>query len=143
MLLMLRRTGLGRAKRISFSTPPTLLKQFDDSLKMLSYEDRSKALQIAMKNFVTEYSWEQEQKIGAGAILLTYDHESHGLQEALTDIQHRFRSIVNSTTHIHLDESRCLEMISVKGRMDRIQALAKAIMKMRGITQLKLSTVTP
>jgi metal-responsive CopG/Arc/MetJ family transcriptional regulator len=34
-------------------------------------------------------------------------------------------------------------MISAEGKMDRIQALAKAIMKMRGITQLKLSTVTP
>jgi CopG family nickel-responsive transcriptional regulator len=139
----LRKTGLGRVERISFSTSPGLLRQFDDSLKVLGYRDRSKALQVAMKNFVTEYSWKQGQQIGAGAILLTYDHESHGLQEALTDIQHHYRSIVNSTVHIHLDESRCLEMISVKGRMDHIQALAKAIMRMRGITQLKLSTVTP
>jgi len=49
--------------------------------------------------------------------------------------------VVNSTTHIHLDESRCLEIISVRGRMDRIQALAKYIMRKRGVTQLKLSTV--
>jgi CopG family nickel-responsive transcriptional regulator len=138
---MLRKTGLGRVDRISFSTPPTLLKQFDDSLKVLGYRDRSKALQIAMKNFITEYAWKQGQQIGAGAILFTYDHESHGLQEALTDIQHHFRGIVNSTTHIHLDESRCLEMISVKGRTEQINALAKAIMKTRGITQIKLSTV--
>ena len=40
-----------------------------------------------------------------------------GLQEALTDIQHRFRSVVNSTTHIHLDESRCMEIISVRGKL--------------------------
>lgn len=133
--------SLGRVERISFSTPPGLLKQFDDSLKMLGYKDRSRALQIAMKNFVTEYSWKKGQQIGAGAILLTYDHESHGLQEALTDIQHHFRSIVNSTTHIHLDESRCLEIISVRGKVERIQSLAKNIMKKRGVTQLKLSTV--
>lgn len=132
-----------RVDRISISTPPELLRQFDDSLRTLGYKDRSKALQIAMKNFVTEYAWKQGQQKGAGAILLTYDHESHGLQEALTDVQHHYRSIVNSTTHIHLDESQCLEMISVQGRMDHIHALAKAIMKIRGITQLKLSTVTP
>jgi CopG family nickel-responsive transcriptional regulator len=131
-----------KVERISFSTPPALLKQFDDSLTMLDYKDRSKALQIAMRNFITEYAWRKEaEESGAGAILLTYDHSSHGLQEALTDIQHQFRSVVNSTTHIHLDESRCLEIISVKGRVDRIQALAKNIMKRRGVKQLKLSTV--
>jgi CopG family nickel-responsive transcriptional regulator len=140
---MLGKVSVGRVERISFSTPPALLKQFDDSLRMLGYRDRSKALQIAMKNFVTEYSWKQGQQVGAGAILLTYNHETHGLQEALTDIQHHFRTIINSTTHIHLDESRCLEMISVRGRTEHIQALAKAIMKVRGITQMKLSTVAP
>jgi len=134
---------LVRVERISFSTPPALLKRFDESLRMLGYEDRSKALQVAMSNFVTEYAWRKEGgKPGAGAILLTYNHESHGVQEALTEIQHRFRSVVNSTTHIHLDESRCLEIISVKGKIERIQALAKLIMKKRGVTQLKLSTVT-
>jgi len=133
---------LVRVERISFSTPPALLKQFDDSLRMLGYKDRSKALQIAMRNFITEYAWRKEGgKPGAGAILLTFDHDSHGLQEALTDIQHRFRSVVNSTTHIHLDESRCLEIISVTGKMERIRALANDIMKKRGVTQLKLSTV--
>ena len=131
-----------KVERISFSTPPELLKQFDDSLRTLGYKDRSTALQIAMRNFITEYAWRKEEgKPAAGAILLTYDHSSHGLQEALTDIQHQFRSIVNSTTHIHLDESRCLEIISVRGKVERIQSLAKNIMKKRGVTQLKLSTV--
>ena len=133
---------LGRVERISFSAPPALLKQFGDSLRILGYTDRSKALQIAMRNFITEYAWTKEgERFGAGAILLTYDHESHGLQEALTDIQHEFRSVVNSTTHVHLDESRCLEIISVRGKMERIQALAKSIMRRRGVKQIKLTTV--
>ena len=131
-------TTMVRVERISFSTPPALLKQFDDSLRTLGYEDRSKALQIAMRNFITEYAWKREAgKSGGGAILLAYDHSSHGLQETLTDIQHRFRSVVNSTTHIHLDETRCMEIISVRGQIDRIQGLAKDIMKKRGVTQLR------
>jgi CopG family nickel-responsive transcriptional regulator len=131
-----------KVERISFSTPPILLKQFDDSIRNLGYGDRSKALQIAMRNFITEYSWKKhEDAEGAGAILLTYDHDSHGLQEALTDIQHQFRGTINSATHIHLDESRCLEIISVRGKMKGIHSLAKAIMRMRGIMQLKISIV--
>jgi len=128
--------------RISFSTPPTLLKQFDDLIRTLGYEDRSKALQIAMRNFVSENAWKIDERAdGAGAILLTYNHESHGLQETLTEVQHQFRDTINSTTHIHLDESKCLEIISVRGKMKNIYALAKAIMKRRGITQLKISIV--
>ena len=95
-----------------------------------------------MRNFITEHAWKtNEDASGAGAILLTYNHDSHGLQELLTDVQHQFRDTINSTTHVHLDESKCLEIISVRGKMKRIYNLAKAIMKKRGIMQLKISIV--
>jgi CopG family nickel-responsive transcriptional regulator len=108
----------------------------------MGYEDRSRALQIAMTNFITEYTWTAEKgRAGVGAILFTYSHRPHGLQEALVDIQHQYRDVVNSTTHIHLDESRCLEIVSVRGQTDKIQELARKLMKTRGVTQLKLSVV--
>ena len=134
---------MDRVERISFSTPPALQEQFDDSLRTLGYKDRSKVLQIAMRNFITEYAWKVERgTVGAGAVLLTYDHRSHGVQEALTDVQHVYRDTIGSTTHIHLDESRCLEIISIKGRLERIQDMAKELMKTKGVSQLKLSTVS-
>jgi CopG family nickel-responsive transcriptional regulator len=134
---------LAKVDRFSFSTPPKLMKQFDDSLRAIGYKDRSKGLQVAMRNFVTEYNFRGEKnKLGAGAVLLTYDHRSHGVQEALTDIQHHYRDTINSTTHIHLDEFRCLEIISVKGRLETIQGMAKDLMKTKGVSQLKLSTVS-
>jgi len=134
---------MGRVGRISFSTPSALVKQFDQSLSALGYEDRSRALQMAMRNFITEYAWKAEKgKLGAGAVLLTYDHETHGIQEELTHAQHRYRDVISSTMHIHLDESRCLEIISVKGKLERIQTLAKELMKTRGVSQFKLSTIS-
>jgi len=119
------------------------MEEFDDSLRVIGYKDRSKGLQVAMRNFITEYNWKGEKgKLGAGAILLTYDHRSHGVQEALTDVQHHYRDTINSTTHIHLDETRCLEIISVKGKLKRVQVMAKDLMKTKGVSQLKLSTVS-
>jgi CopG family nickel-responsive transcriptional regulator len=95
-----------------------------------------------MRDFVTEYAWKVgKSRLGAGAVLLTYDHRSHGVQEALTDVQHHYRDTISSTTHMHLDEFRCLEIISVKGNLERIQVMAKALMKTRGVSQLKLTTV--
>ena len=134
---------MGRVGRISFSTPSALVRQFDQSLDELGYEDRSKALQMAMRNFITEYAWKAEKgKLGAGAVLLTYAHETHGIQEELTHAQHQYRDVISSTMHIHLDESRCLEIISVKGKLERIQTMAKELMKTRGVSQFKLSTIS-
>jgi len=129
-------------ERTSFSVSPTLLRRFDEVIRRMGYEDRSRALQTAMTNFITEYTWTVEKGgAGVGAILFTYSHRPHGLQEALVEVQHKYRDVVNSTTHIHLDESRCLEIISVRGRTARIQELARRLMKTRGVTQLKLSMI--
>jgi CopG family nickel-responsive transcriptional regulator len=133
---------MAKVERTSFSVSPALLSRFDEIIRKMGYEDRSRALQIAMTNFITEYTWTTEKgKAGVGAILFTYSHRPHGLQEALVNIQHQFRDVVNSTTHIHLDESRCLEIVSVRGQTAKIQELAKRLMKTRGVTQLKLSVV--
>jgi CopG family nickel-responsive transcriptional regulator len=131
-----------KVERTSFSVSPELLSRFDEVISKMGYTDRSRALQIAMTNFVTEYTWTVDKgKAGVGAILFTYSHHPHGLQEVLVDIQHHYRDVVNSTTHIHLDESRCLEIISVRGKTTRIQELATRLMKTRGVNQLKLSVV--
>jgi CopG family transcriptional regulator, nickel-responsive regulator len=133
---------MAKVERTSFSVSPSLLSRFDEVIRKMGYEDRSRALQIAMTNFITEYTWTMEKgRAGVGAILFTYSHRPHGLQEALVDVQHQYRDVVNSTTHVHLDESRCLEIISVRGQTDRIQELARKLMKTRGVTQLKLSVV--
>jgi len=133
---------MARVERTSFSVSPALLSRFDDVIRRMGYEDRSRALQTAMTNFITEYTWATEKgKAGVGAILFTYSHRPHGLQESLVDVQHQYREVVNSTTHIHLDESRCLEIVSVRGQTSRIQELARRLMKTRGVTQLKLSVV--
>jgi CopG family nickel-responsive transcriptional regulator len=133
---------MAKVERTSFSVSPSLLSRFDEVIRKMGYEDRSRALQTAMTNFITEYTWTMEkERAGVGAILFTYSHRPHGLQEALVDIQHQYRDVANSTTHIHLDESRCLEIISVRGQTNKIQELARKLMKTRGVTQLKLSVV--
>ena len=135
---------MGRVERISFSTPSTLVNQFDQALSAIGYGDRSKALQMAMRNFITEYAWRTEKgRLGAGAVLLTYDHEARGIQKELTHVQHRYRDVINSTMHIHLDEVKCLEIISVKGKLESIQAMAKELMTTKGVLQFKLSTISP
>ena len=134
---------LTRVERISFSSPPSLMRQFDESLRALGYTDRSKALQFAIRNFITDYAWRSGKgTYGAGAILLTFEHHAHKVQDELTEIQHHYRDVIGSTMHIHLDETKCLEIISVKGKLSRIQEMAEKLFKIKGVMQFKLSTVS-
>lgn len=129
-------------RRFSVSIPPKLLEDFDKVIKKMGYE-RSKAIRLAMQNFLTEYRWtSEEERVGVGALVMIYDHETRGLEETLTDIQHEYRKVISSTTHIHLDDQNCLEILAVKGEVKTTQSLAKKLMRERGVKQLKLTTLT-
>jgi CopG family nickel-responsive transcriptional regulator len=127
--------------RFGVSVPFELLEEFDEAISCMGY-DRSKAIQLAMRNFLTEYTWESKgESFAAGTLTIIYDHETRGLEENLTDTQHLHRDIITSAMHVHLDERRCLSVIAVKGEVKAIQNLAKELMSKRGIEQLKLVTV--
>jgi CopG family nickel-responsive transcriptional regulator len=129
-------------KRFSVSVPPKLLEDFDKVIREMGYE-RSKAIRLAMQNFLTEYRWtSEEERVGVGALVMVYDHETRGLEETLTEIQHEYRTVISSTTHIHLNHQNCLEILAVKGEVKTTQSLAKKLMKKRGVKQLKLATLT-
>jgi CopG family nickel-responsive transcriptional regulator len=129
--------------RISVSVPPELLRKFDDAVKRIGYEDRSKAIQAAMRDLVTESKWICEDRgNGIGAIAMIYGHHLKGLEEIITDIEHRHTNTVISSMHVHLDEDNCLEIIAVRGRTKEIQELSNEIKTKRGVKQLKLAIVT-
>jgi len=129
--------------RASFSIPPDLLSKFDATIKEIGY-DRSKAVQAAIRSFLTEYKWVHDQKgTLTGALVMIYDHEVKGLEEKLTDIQHSYDRVVVSAAHTHIDERHCLEVITVKGYAKAIQSLAQEMMSERGVKQLKVAVVTP
>jgi len=127
--------------RFGVSVPFRLLLEFDRKIKRMGY-DRSKAIQIAMRDFLTEYSWKMnEMGLAIGTMTLLYDHKTKGLEEELTEVQHAYRSIVNSAMHVHLDERNCLLVIVVKGKIRLIRKVAEELMGRRGVKQIKLTTV--
>ncbi len=127
--------------RISISLPPSLLKTFEEVTASIGY-DRSKAIQQAMRDFISEYqSTFGPSTTVAGTITLIYDHEVKGLESQLTSVQHNYTGIVSSTTHIHLNSLHCLLVIVVRGRVEEIKELASQLRSLRGIYQLKLTSL--
>jgi len=133
-----------QVSRISISVPQDLLGSFDEHIKRLGYENRSKAIQDAMQSLVTESKWMCEKMgNGVGAIAMIYDHGVKGLGEELTDVQHHFEETVRASMHIHLDEENCLEIIAVRGKATDVRDLAQELKTRRGVKQLKMAIVTP
>jgi CopG family nickel-responsive transcriptional regulator len=128
-------------KRFTASVSPDLLRAFDSAVSEMGY-DRSKAIGLAMRNFLSEYFWEGKKgEVGAGAISLIYDHERRLADEKLTEIQHHHRDQIISATHVHLDDRDCLLIIAVRGAIDSIMKLAQEMMGQGGVKQVRLATL--
>jgi len=127
--------------RITISLPPRLLEEFDDVIVPMQL-DRSKALQQAIRDFLTEYRWKHDTAAPAvGTITLIYDHSVRGLEAKLTDIQHHQPDLINASMHSHLDANHCLLVVVVKGKAGQIQQLAKLLKGLRGVAQLRVTSL--
>lgn len=129
--------------RVGVTFPPSLLEDFDYVIGKMGYDSRSKAIQDAVRLFVSEKRWLQEEKgTQAGVLMMIYNHESRGLESALTHIQHHFAYIICSTMHIHLSEQDCLEAIAVRGDVADIRKLSDELAAKKGVKLLKSMLVS-
>jgi CopG family transcriptional regulator, nickel-responsive regulator len=129
--------------RISMSLPTKLLSEFDKSMLKSGYTDRSKALQTAIHSFINDYDWNRgDNQSGAGAIIMLYDNHAYNQDEKSIKIQHDYKDVIGSTTHLHLEGDNCLETIMVNGQIKKIKELAKYLSENRGIKNLKVHFVS-
>jgi len=133
---------MSKIVRVGVTFPPDLLKEFDETIGKMGYDNRSKAIQDSVRNFVSEYKWLRELKgMKVGILVLVYDHEARGLETALTNAQHKYSNVISSSMHIHLSERDCLEIIALRGEAEQIRSLAEELGKKKGVKQTRLTIV--
>lgn len=123
-------------ERFSVSAPPELLKNFDELIGGLG-QDRSKAIQQSMRLFLSEHKWIMGTGDCSGAVIVTYDHGIHEAEEGITDLQHEFRDVVNSTLHLHIDDRNCLEIIAIRGKCAGVRELIDKLSTRKGVKQVR------
>jgi CopG family nickel-responsive transcriptional regulator len=134
---------MSKVVRIGVTFPPELLKDFDEIIGKMGYESRSKAIQDAVRLYVSERKWvKEENTVQTGVILMVYDHDVKGLESELTESQHQHSALISSTMHIHISERDCLEAIAVKGKGSEIRELSDELATRRGVKILKSMIVT-
>jgi len=133
-----------KVTRFSVSLPPTLVEEMDKARRSMGYESRSKAIHDALRSFITEFEWMREETGEiTGAILVLHYLDKPGLLNEITSIQHKFKNVISSTMHIHLEENKCLEIIAVRGSAREVKRLTQELMAKKGVKQVKVASLAP
>jgi len=131
-----------RLVRFGVSMDEHLLQRFDNFISRKSYANRSEAVRDLIRNYLVEEEWREKGREMVGTITIVYNHHTRGLSDTLTDLQHHFHDLVISTMHLHLDEDNCLEVLVIKGVVDKIKTVADKLISTRGVKHGKLTMTT-
>jgi len=133
---------MSKLLRFGVSLEATLLEKFDPFIARLGYESRSEAIRDLIRERLVAEEWQADKTPAMGVLSLVYNHEVRELSKKLTDIQHHHLGIILSTTHIHMDEHNCLEVVILKGSGKEIQEVAGRLLSTKGVKHGKLIMTT-
>jgi len=128
--------------RFGVSVQADLVRAFDNNINSRGYRTRSEAIRDLMRDYLVEGEWRSQRRRVVGTVTIVYDHETRELNHVLTELQHHFHDAIVCTTHVHLDEHNCLEVIVVQGRAEQVRAIADRLISTRGVKHGKLVCTT-
>jgi len=120
-------------ERVGVSFEPELLAKFDELIKAKGYTNRSEAIRGLVRKSLIETEIEMEKGDVIGTIAIIYDHHVGNVANKLLHLQHHHSEEISSTTHIHIDEHRCFEVLIVRGRANAMRKLADNIKAIKGV----------
>jgi CopG family nickel-responsive transcriptional regulator len=125
--------------RFGISMPQSLIEQFDRLIALQGYDNRSEAIRdLARKALLTSSSMQPNEMV-AGTIVMVYDHEIRDLPITLMELQHDYHHAIISTMHIHLNHQQCLEILVVRGEVEKLRELQQRIQVLKGVGYAELS----
>ena len=128
------RTPGGELVRFSVAMPEELLVRFD---ALVARRGIAKNRSEMVRDLVREVLIEEESEIPGtevmGTLTIVFDHHASDLQETLHAIQHANLGLIVSTTHVHLDERNCLEVIILRGETYAVREVSDRILGTKGV----------
>jgi CopG family nickel-responsive transcriptional regulator len=132
-------------ERVGISLEGSLLSQFDRLIKGRGYANRSEAIRDLIREQMVQQEWAEHGKDNTervAVVMLVYDHDSSGLAQKLTHIQHEHHGAVVSALHVHLDAHNCLEVLILRGAASEILAMGEGLVSTKGVKFGKVMPAT-
>lgn len=124
--------------RLSMSLDRELNDRLERMQREGKYASRSDFFRDLIRSREVELAWESDGE-ALGTITLIYDHDNRTVSRRLTHVQHHHHGAVLATTHVHLDEHVCAEMIMVRGAASEIRRLADELGHQKGVLHSALA----
>ena len=124
--------------RFSVAIGGELLQKFDHYRETHQYPNRSEAVRGLMRAALIEDVITVDESDAMGVVTLVYNHHAGRISERLTEIQHLHLERVVTTTHVHLDAHRCLEVILLRGSAKLIRELSDSLIGTKGVESGRL-----
>jgi len=128
--------------RFGVSIDNKLLKRFDALITEKGYVNRSEAIRDLIRDMLVSEDIANPDAESIGTLTLVYSHDVRELSEKLNDIQHHNHKIIISTTHIHLDEHNCLEVLILRGKAKEVKLIADRLLAVKNVRHGKLSVTS-
>ncbi|MBT3194038.1 MAG: nickel-responsive transcriptional regulator NikR [Verrucomicrobia bacterium] len=125
-------------QRFSMAIEKPLLERLAAMVAKSKYANRSEFIRDMLRERLVEEEWKGDEEV-VGTITLVYDHETRELSKKLTRLQHHHHNVVLASTHVHLDEHMCAEMILTKGPASEIEEMASLLRQQKGVLHASLS----
>jgi len=124
--------------RFSVAIGGVLLQKFDQYREEHRYPNRSEAVRGLMRAALVEDLIADDDAETMGVVTLIYDHHAGRVNDRLTELQHLHLERVVTTTHVHLDASRCLEVVLLRGPARVVRELADSLIGTKGVESGRL-----
>src|SRR3989344_761291 len=125
---------MDKVVRTGISFEPKLLKMFDQFIKDKGYTNRSEAI----NDIIREKLFHKLHEQIVGTIKVIYDQRVGHYSKNVSNLQHDYHCQITSSMHTYLDHHTCLELIVVKGRIDRVKKLMEKIKNTKGVKKVEV-----
>ncbi len=116
---------------ISVSIDDRLLEEVDKLEKRQGFTGRSELFRTALRSLL-ERTKDTEQLDGVSDAIILVKY-TDGDAEAVSDILHDYRSIIQSQLHNHLENHACIEILVVNGDGNSIKELWKNLQTSKNV----------
>ena len=125
--------------RFGVSIDEKLLDKFDALINEKGYVNRSEAIRDLIRSMIINEDISDPDAESIGTLSLVYNHHASDIADKLNDIQHNHYQNIVSTTHIHLDEHNCLEVLILKGKTGEVKSIADKLSSIKNIENGQLT----
>jgi CopG family nickel-responsive transcriptional regulator len=126
---------------MSFSIEKPLYRKLEQLVKESRCTNRSEFVRDMIRDQLVARQWQGDEE-ALGTITLVYNHHMRRLGERLTDVQHHHHDQILASTHVHLDEELCAEVVIVRGRASAIRHIADELRQQKGVLHAALAMST-